>query len=1051
MFVKHSEDAKFIISDKDKFVSSYPNDIIETVPGFIKRLKYAEDYCVEFVSDPFFKNGSDGWTPYGSTEFGINYEFGGVNHFIKSGCTLFLKPALPSHISGLIYHHPVHGSNIPVNAGDNLSISGLYASHGGDTLIYIEFSDRSGFAVETTRFSLARGGKGGPDASGYLPFSFLHEAPSGSATFRVKIEKAPVENKKSLLLLPHLSVKTQFAPLVRGQIAEPLSFDWPSDWAVGLFEFTEKGVPSEDAIPATVPRVSIGWRRSDLDHFALSSISPTGYITEMRRQRVVASDGTRTTSKILQFMSMSNDQGDDLAFPYSFSSSKARNIVEILCRASKKSSVEISIKDKQSGYPINEFTLPVAKDWETHKLIIPDTENGIELSFSVKNRKSLTFDVAQIALRQSDVPSPWSNADLSCMNRPRAPAHQKHNTQYEDGVCVVTPTGDRPEGLRLLMAWMKAQTRQPDQWIIVDDGMVPFPDVADLPPYAEYHRRERTKQDFPHTLANQLAFAVKRIRYDKMMIMEDDDWYRSDYIEFMSHALKSNEMVGLNKIHYYHYYSRLWKQGKPQATTSLAQTALRHEAYHFLAEVCTSDIPGVQRSGLVDRFLWRGYPGSKLLVREHETMNVGLKGTPGRAGIAEGHKATDAKYQADYDFTKLSQMLGNDIFLISKGYGRVHNLVIYTALAGGVDALYDPEHVIDGAKYICFTDNENIKSSVWEIRPFPLSQDEDSNRMAKHPKILPHLYFPDFEWSLWVDANIRIKGSLEPLIAEHISKGDSFVFKHPDRTCLYNEAEACIRQGKDLPDVINEQMTRYASEGFPEKLGMGECNVLLRRHNAAPVQQTMETWWNEIKSGSKRDQLSHAYSIWKNEMEIAYFFDGEQILKKFPTLQRTGHLMEKGKPNSRIVFSSESIPIAKRLLTKGENGRLSCSQFVHSDFNRIDKISLKVGTHKGAATGDTMLSIYGIDKEPDNLIFIGSRMLPLGPRSDNNYVSADFDGVDVSKFSEILIDIESVKTGNLAPVSLYHLIVDEMSFSPSPIVINGNTEPGMLAMAISGD
>jgi len=43
-------------------------------------------------------------------------------------------------------------------------------------------------------------------------------------------------------------------------------------------------------------------------------------------------------------------------------------------------------------------------------------------------------------------------------------------------------------------------------------------------------------------------------------------------------------------------------------------------------------------------------------------------------------------------------------------------LVIYTAIIGNYDTLKDPEYIDENCDYVCFTDNRELKSDIWQIR-----------------------------------------------------------------------------------------------------------------------------------------------------------------------------------------------------------------------------------------------------------------------------------------------------------------------------------------------
>lgn len=101
------------------------------------------------------------------------------------------------------------------------------------------------------------------------------------------------------------------------------------------------------------------------------------------------------------------------------------------------------------------------------------------------------------------------------------------------------------------------------------------------------------------------------------------------------------------------------------------------------------------------------------------------------------------------------------------------------------------------------------------------------------------------------------------------------VFRHPDRRCIYVEAARCISMSKDDPALIIRQMERYRREGYPPDNGLAECNVIVRHHSDALVQKVMSDWWREIRKGSRRDQLSFNYVIWKNAFKYHELNDGK--------------------------------------------------------------------------------------------------------------------------------------------------------------------------------
>ena len=239
----------------------------------------------------------------------------------------------------------------------------------------------------------------------------------------------------------------------------------------------------------------------------------------------------------------------------------------------------------------------------------------------------------------------------------------------------------------------------------------------------------------------------------------------------------------------------------------------------------------------------------------------------------------------------------------------VNTKVIYTAIFGGYDKLPDPTFIPEGWDFICFTDSD-IESKVWTIKKVPAIY-EDPTRNARKYKLLPHRWFPTYEYSLWVDGNIIIQSDVNELINQYLDDANLAVHDHNQnildpRDCVYKEADTIFYFGKkngnykDDPTVIHNQVQGYADEGYPRGNSLAVTMQVLRRHNATDCIKTMETWWQEIKYKSKRDQLSFNYSMWKTGMKFNYFIGDSRSNKHF---LNTGKHKKKVKVDQTSEFS----------------------------------------------------------------------------------------------------------------------------------------------------
>lgn len=197
--------------------------------------------------------------------------------------------------------------------------------------------------------------------------------------------------------------------------------------------------------------------------------------------------------------------------------------------------------------------------------------------------------------------------------------------------------------------------------------------------------------------------------------------------------------------------------------------------------------------------------------------------------------------------------------------------VVYTCITGGYDELLNHTFVHPDWDYVCFSDDLSIRSdnnAQWEIMSLHFDQ-LDNVRNQRWHKLHPHILFPDYEVSLWLDGNIDIlNGNLFNDI-DNAMEGNHLIAcsLHPKRDCIYKEFEACLQSGKDDKALIEKQEKRIRAKGFPKKQGLFETGIIFRRHVSPAVVQVMEDWWIWIEKYSRRDQLSFTYVLWKNNLQ----------------------------------------------------------------------------------------------------------------------------------------------------------------------------------------
>lgn len=221
---------------------------------------------------------------------------------------------------------------------------------------------------------------------------------------------------------------------------------------------------------------------------------------------------------------------------------------------------------------------------------------------------------------------------------------------------LLTATGARPEAWAICERLMAAQDYAGQvTWIIVDDGPEPQPVTFQRDGWQLVVIRPAPLwQPGQNTQARNLRKGMEAVPADaRLVIIEDDDYYRADWLTTIERKLDLAELVGECQARYYNIALRRGRQLSNNGHASLCSTAMRGQALDTFRAVCR---PGRQ---FIDLDLWRRHPSRHLFTGNRV---VGIKGLPGRGGIGMGHR-DDFKGIADPDLTLLRQWIGDDVEL----------------------------------------------------------------------------------------------------------------------------------------------------------------------------------------------------------------------------------------------------------------------------------------------------------------------------------------------------------------------------------------------------
>ncbi len=155
----------------------------------------------------------------------------------------------------------------------------------------------------------------------------------------------------------------------------------------------------------------------------------------------------------------------------------------------------------------------------------------------------------------------------------------------------------------------------------------------------------------------------------------------------------------------------------------------------------------------------------------------------------------------------------------------------------------------------------------------------DPARASRRPKLMPHRYFPEAEWSIWLDNKSRLLRDPEEILATVRARSDAAFFAYPHfrRDCVYDEGQAVRENGLDDYRVIRERMRAYRAEGMPRHFGLIEGHFILRRHNDPAVTAFGEAWFDHVCRHSRRDQISFPYLVWKTGFRYEFIAEPDRL------------------------------------------------------------------------------------------------------------------------------------------------------------------------------
>ena len=209
--------------------------------------------------------------------------------------------------------------------------------------------------------------------------------------------------------------------------------------------------------------------------------------------------------------------------------------------------------------------------------------------------------------------------------------------------------------------------------------------------------------------------------------------------------------------------------------------------------------------------------------------------------------------------------------------------VLISALYGNYDALKHPPEQEGDVRCLLLTDDPTVESDVWEIVHWPKPH-MIGLLAAKAPKMLPALYAPDCDASVWVDASVQVLSATFTAECVDYARDGFATWPHPWNHTLAAEAAESLQQTRYQNQMLEQQVERFHAEGLPADASVRHTAVVARAHNDATL--SAGYLWDAEYEWSMADQIGFMYATWRTNVPMYELPMSQAFLQGFSTPDR---------------------------------------------------------------------------------------------------------------------------------------------------------------------
>lgn len=149
---------------------------------------------------------------------------------------------------------------------------------------------------------------------------------------------------------------------------------------------------------------------------------------------------------------------------------------------------------------------------------------------------------------------------------------------------------------------------------------------------------------------------------------------------------------------------------------------------------------------------------------------------------------------------------------------RECKIAVYTSVIGNYDKICEEPFKSKYCDYFIISDIKHESENWSYININDYYQNDDKTFLNRYAKLNPHVFFSNYDYSIYIDGNIDVVSDISCFINQISSITGIALHRHSARNCVFQEAKLCKLLKKGNQNNISKLILKFKKENFLKSL-----------------------------------------------------------------------------------------------------------------------------------------------------------------------------------------------------------------------------------------